>query len=158
MIGELRVKESKEKRFLNQIKKLDKLIENKLAEKEQWKLIASGTTIQLKERVQSSGSQQKMANAIVRYVDIESEINACIDSLVSKKRDVISVIEQLDVTEYDILHKVYVQYLSLYDVAEIYDKSYSWVTSVHGNALKNVREILDAREMRDESTKYNYES
>ena len=156
MIGELRVKESKEKRFLNQIKKLDKLIENKLAEKEQWKLIASGTTIQLKERVQSSGSQQKMANAIVRYVDIESEINACIDSLVSKKRDVISVIEQLDVTEYDILHKVYVQYLSLYDVAEIYDKSYSWVTSVHGNALKNVREILDAREMRDESTKYNY--
>lgn len=156
MIGELRVKESKEKRFLNQIKKLDKLIENKLAEKEQWKLIASGTTIQLKERVQSSSNQQKMANAIVRYVDIESEINACIDSLVSKKRDVISVIEQLDVTEYDILHKVYVQYLSLYDVAEIYDKSYSWVTSVHGNALKNVREILDAREMRDESTKYNY--
>ena len=155
MIGELRVKESKEKRFLNQIKKLDKLIENKLAEKEQWKLIASGTTIQLKERVQSSSNQQKMADAVVRYVDIESEINACIDSLVSKKRDVISVIEQLDVTEYDILHKVYVQYLSLYDVAEIYDKSYSWVTSVHGNALKNVREILDAREMRDESTKYN---
>lgn len=156
MIGELRVKESKEKRFLNQIKKLDKLIENKLAEKEQWKLIASGTTIQLKERVQSSSNQQKMADAVVRYIDIESEINACIDSLVSKKRDVISVIEQLDVTEYDILHKVYVQYLSLYDVAEIYDKSYSWVTSVHGNALKNVREILDAREMRDESTKYNY--
>lgn len=156
MIGELRVKESKEKRFLNQIKKLDKLIENKLAEKEQWKLIASGTTIQLKERVQSSSNQQKMADAVVRYVDIESEINACIDSLVSKKRDVISVIEQLDVTEYDILHKVYIQYLSLYDVAEIYDKSYSWVTSVHGNALKNVREILDAREMRDESTKYNY--
>ena len=153
MIGELRVKESKEKRFLNQIKKLDKLIENKLAEKEQWKLIASGTTIQLKERVQSSSNQQKMADAVVRYIDIESEINACIDSLVSKKRDVISVIEQLDVTEYDILHKVYVQYLSLYDVAEIYDKSYSWVTSVHGNALKNVREILDAREMRDESTK-----
>ena len=156
MIGELRVKESKEKRFLNQIKKLDKLIENKLAEKEQWKLIASGTTIQLKERVQSSSNQQKMADAVVRYIDIESEINACIDSLVSKKRDVISVIEQLDVTEYDILHKVYVQYLSLYDVAEIYDKSDSWVTSVHGNALKNVREILDAREMRDESTKYNY--
>ena len=156
MIGELRVKESKEKRFLNQIKKLDKLIENKLAEKEQWKLIASETTIQLKERVQSSSNQQKMADAVVRYIDIESEINACIDSLVSKKRDVISVIEQLDVTEYDILHKVYVQYLSLYDVAEIYDKSYSWVTSVHGNALKNVREILDAREMRDESTKYNY--
>ena len=153
MIGELRVKESKEKRFLNQIKKLDKLIENKLAEKEQWKLIASGTTIQLKERVQSSSNQQKMADAVVRYIDIESEINACIDSLVSKKRDVISVIEQLDVTEYDILHKVYVQYLSLYDVAEIYDKSYSWVTSVHGNALKNVREILDAGEMRDESTK-----
>lgn len=150
MIGELRVKESKEKRFLNQIKKLDKLIENKLAEKEQWKLIASGTTIQLRERVQSSGSQQKMADAVVKYIDIESEINACIDSLISKKKDVISVIEQLDATEYDILHKVYVQFFTLYDVADIYQKSYSWVTSIHGRALANVRKILDERNVIDE--------
>lgn len=133
------------KDFLNQLKKLDKLIENKLAEKEQWKSVALGTTVQLSEKVQTSGNQQKMADAVGKYIDIESEINDCIDDLIAKKKDVISVIEQLKATEYDIIHKVYVQYLTLYDVADIYDRSYSWVTSVHGRALNNVKKILEER-------------
>ena len=150
MVNESRSRESKEKKFLKQLKKLDKLIENKLAEKAQWKSIATGTTIQLNEKVQSSGNQQKMADAVGEYIDMEREINAYIDILIAKKKDVISVIEQLNATEYDILHKVYVQYLTLYDVADIYEKSYSWVTSVHGRALANVRKILDERNVIDE--------
>ena len=136
----------KAKEFLKQLKKLDKMIENKQIEKEQWKSIAEGTVSHSEgERVQSSGSQQKMADAVNRYVDIEKEIDSFIDRLIFTKKDVISVIEQLDATEYDFLHKVYVQYLTLYDVAEKYDKSYSWATTVHGRALNRVQTILDAR-------------
>ena len=134
------------KQFLRQLKKLDKMIENKLAEKARWKAIATGTTAQMGgEKVQSSGSQQKMADAVCRYVDIEKEIDEQIDILIDTRQDVISVIERLNTTEYDILHKMYVQYLSLYDVADIYNKSYSWATTVHGRALKNVQAILDQR-------------
>lgn len=134
------------KQFLRQLKKLDKMIENKLAEKARWKAIATGTTAQMGgEKVQSSGSQQKMADAVCRYVDIEKEIDEQIDNLIDTRQDVISVIERLNTTEYDILHKMYVQYLSLYDVADIYNKSYSWATTVHGRALKNVQAILDQR-------------
>lgn len=134
------------KQFLRQLKKLDKMIENKLAEKARWKAIATGTTAQIGgEKVQSSGSQQKMADAVCRYVDIEKEIDEQIDNLIDTRQDVISVIEKLNTTEYDILHKMYVQYLSLYDVADIYNKSYSWATTVHGRALKNVQAILDQR-------------
>ena len=134
------------KDFLRQPEKLDRMIENKLIEKQQWKTIAMGTSSHSDgERVQSSGSQQKMADAIARYVDIEAEIDGCIDTLVETKKEVISVIERLNTTEYDILHKVYVQYKSLYEVAELYDKTYSWVTTVHGRALKNVQEILDQK-------------
>ncbi len=134
------------KQFLRQLKKLDKMIENKLAEKARWKAIATGTTAQMGgEKVQSSGSQQKMADAVCRYVDIEKEIDEQIDNLIDTRQDVISVIEKLNTTEYDILHKMYVQYLSLYDVADIYNKSYSWATTVHGKALKNVQAILDQR-------------
>lgn len=136
----------KAKDFLKQPKKLDKMIENKLIEKEQWKSIATGTTAQMGgERVQSSGSQQKMADAIDRYMDIEAEIDHAIDRLVERKNDVISVIEQLNATEYDILHKVYIQYLTLYDVSVVYNKTYSWATTIHGRALKNVQRILDNR-------------
>ncbi len=136
----------KAKDFLTQLKKLDKMIENKMIECAQWRYIAAGTTAQMGgERVQSSGSQQKMADAIDRYVDIENEIDNFIDKLIDKKKDVISVIEHLNATEYDILHKVYVQYFTLDEVADFYDKTYSWATTVHGRALRNVQKILDSR-------------
>lgn len=145
------------KEFLNQLKKIDKMIENKLIEKEQWRSIALGVVhtgkdvkingkIHAMDKVQASGNPQKMADAINRYIDIEEEINSCIDRLVDIKRDVLSVIEQLNSVEYDILHKVYVQYLTLYDVSDIYDKTYSWVTTIHGKAIKSVQRILTERE------------
>lgn len=138
----------KAKEFLLQLKKLDVMITNKLIEKEQWKLIASGTTAMVGgERVQSSGSQQKMADAVVRYINIEQEIDMVIDTLVDAKKDVISVIEQLNPTEYDVLHKIYVQYMSLSDVADMYDdKKYSAITTIHGRGIKHVQDILDRRE------------
>lgn len=136
----------KAKAFLQQIVKLDKMIENKTFEVEQWKAIANGTTAQMGgERVQSSGSQQKMADAIVKYIELENEVANQIDILIDTKKDVIRVIEQLDPIEYDILHKCYVQHFTLYEVAALYGNSYSWATTKHGNALKNVQRILDGR-------------
>lgn len=142
--------------FLNQLEKLDKVIENKLIEKEQWKSIALGLSsvgesvkingvLHGMDKVQSSGNPHKMADAIARYMDIEKEIVQCIDRLIDTKKNVTNVIEQLNPTEYDLLHKVYVQHITLYEVSVLLDKSYSWVTTVHGRALKNVKRILDER-------------
>lgn len=136
----------KAKDYLKQLQKLDRLIENKLAEKEQWKAMATSTTQQLSaDRVQTSGNPQKMADAIHKIIEIEAEIDACIDRLVDTKREVISTLERLNPTEYDLLHKVYVQYMTFDDVAIKKGKSYSWVTTVHGRALKNVQAMLDER-------------
>lgn len=147
----------KAKDFLKQVMKLDMMIENKLIEREQWKSIAMGTTssgadvmvngvAHKMDRVQSSGSQQKMADAVARYVDIEREIDAVVDELIETKKDVVAVIEMLAPIEYDILHKVYVQHITLDDVADRLGKTYSWATTIHGRALKNVQDILDSRE------------
>ena len=142
----MKPKTQEAKEFLLQLNKLDKLIGNKLIEKEQWKSIALGTGAQMGgERVQSSGSQQKMADAIGRYIDMEAEIDRYIDRLIETKKDVISVIEQLDAIEYDLLHVVYVQYLTLEDFAEKYDRTYRWAAGVHGRALMNVVKILEKR-------------
>lgn len=142
----MKSKTQEAKYFLLRLKKTDKLIENKLIEKEQWKSIAMGTSARMGgERVQSSGSQQKMADAIERYVEIEGEIDRYIDRLIDTKKDVISVIEQLDAIEYDLLHVVYVQYRTLEDFAEKYDRTYRWAAGVHGRALMNVMKILEER-------------
>jgi len=125
---------------------LDRLIENKLAEKEQWKAMATSTTQQLTDdRVQTSGNPQKMADAVCKIIEIEAEIDAFVDKLIDTKRDVISTLERLNPTEYDLLHKVYVQFFTFEEVADKKGKSYSWVTTVHGRALKNVQRILDGR-------------
>nr|DAG53074.1 MAG TPA: Protein of unknown function (DUF1492) [Caudoviricetes sp.]DAP38595.1 MAG TPA: Protein of unknown function (DUF1492) [Caudoviricetes sp.] len=134
------------KDFLRQVYKLDRMVENKLAEKRQWQEIAAGATPQTTgERVQSSGNPQRMADAISRYIDIEQEIDECIDKLVDTKREVIGVIEQLNATEYDVLHKMYIQGYSLQEVADMKGRSYSWMTSTHGRALQNVQRIIDKR-------------
>jgi hypothetical protein len=143
--------------FLNQLNKLDRMIENKLIEKEQWKAIAlgvgsGGADVLIKgklhkmDKVQSTPNPQKMEDAVIRYVDIEAEIDACVDELIEAKKDVISVIEKLSAEEYDLLHKVYVQHKELADVADAFKKTYSWVTTIHGRALKNVQRILDERD------------
>lgn len=153
---QMNIDKLKARYFLKQPKKLDLMIKNKLIEKAQWQDIAKGTTsssqsvkingvLHNMEKVQSSGSQQKMADAIDRFVDMEREIDEIVDKLIDTKKDVISVIEQLKEIEYDVLHKIYIQYLTFDDVADAYNKTYSWVTTVHGRALKNVQRILNQR-------------
>ena len=146
------------KDYLKQLQKLNRMIENKLMEKEQWKTIACGisapTAPETGVRVQTSGSQQKMEDAVARYVDMDAEIDQAIDSLVDTRAEIISVIEQLPPTQYDLLHKAYVgvveedtiHYMTLPEIADLYQRSRSWANVVHGRALANVQKILDERE------------
>lgn len=141
------MKATRAKRYLLQIRKLDTLIKNKLIEKEQLLELALSTTAQLGgERVQASSNGHKMADAMDKYIDLEKEIDARVDELVDKKREILTVIEQLEPLYYDVLHLVYVQLLTLNDVADKYDHSYNWATTTHGRALKKVDEILAERE------------
>lgn len=142
----------KAKEYLLQIRKFDTLITNKQAEADHWMAVACGTGAWSDgERVQSSGNKQKMASAVDRYVDIQAEITADIDRFIDLKREVIRTIEVLPATEYDILHKIYVQGKTLDEVAEGYDKSRRWTDSVHGRALASLQRVLDERK-KDETT------
>ena len=132
--------------FLEQVETIDTLIRNKLIERQQWEDLAHSITAQMGgERVQSSGSQSKMADAVIRCISEEEEIDRQIARLAEKKRDVVSVIEQLKVVQYDVLHMKYIQKMSYYDIADAKGHDYNWATTVHGRALKNVQNILDAR-------------
>lgn len=130
------------KKFLRQIEKLDRIIENKMIEKAQWESIAEGTTANSEnERVQSSGSQQKMADAVNKYVDIEREIAEAVE----KRQDIIKTIERLSANEYDLLHKVYVQHCTIKETIRLMHKSKSAFDRLHRKALNNVQTILDER-------------
>lgn len=131
------------KALLDKVRKYDRQIENKTLERQQWEEIATGITAQMGgERVQSSGNQQKMAVAVEKCIDIDREIN----ELIAAKKDIVSILEQLKAAEYDVLYKVYVQYSTLKEVAQLCDRSYSWAVHTHIRALRNLQAILDAKE------------
>ena len=131
------------KAFLNKVSKIDRLINNKLDEIQQLRSLAESMSISLGERVQSSGSKHRMADVVEKYVEMEREVDAEIDKLLLAKKEVIEVIEQLPLDEYDILYQVYIKGIDLKCCKS--DKSYAWIKSVHGRALVNVREILRNR-------------
>ena len=110
-----------------------------------WKDIAySVTGCTEGERVQSSGSKQKMADAVISYSDIQADIKQRIAEAKEIQNDIVSKITQLKEAEYDVLHKVYILGMSFKQVAASKEKSLSWATSTHGTALTNLQSILDA--------------
>jgi len=140
---------SEAQRYLEQVEMLDAIIKNKLIEQRQWKDIALGITANMDgERVQSSGSQSKMADAIDKCVDMEAEIDSLVDRLIDTKREVIQTIEQVDSPiEYNVLHMRYIQFLELQEIADHYGKEYSWATTTHGRAIANVQKIIDQKSL-----------
>lgn len=140
-------KKNKAQEYLEQVDKLNAMIENKMAEVAQWRDVALGITSNSEgERVQSSGSKQKMADSLDRVVDLQAEINALIDRLIDLKQEIIRTIELLNATEYDVLHKRYIQGMTFDEIGAAKGKSKSWATTVHGRALQNLNMILDERE------------
>lgn len=132
--------------YLERVEKLNAMIENKMAELAQWRGIALGITPQTDgERVQSSGSQQKMADAICRVVDLQAEINDMVDRLIDTKQEIIETIEKLDASEYDVLHKRYIQGMAFDEIGLARKKSKSWATTTHGRALQHLK-LIRARE------------
>ena len=140
-------KKNKAQEFLEQVYKLNAMIENKMAEKAQWRGVAYGITTNTEgERVQSSGSQQKMADAVGKVVDLEAEITSLIDRLIDIKQTIIETIELLNATEYDVLHKRYIQGMTFDEIGAAKGKSKSWATTVHGRALQSLNGIIDELE------------
>ena len=45
--------------------------------------------------------------------------------------------------------KIFKDYKEMYEVAAECQKTYSWVTTIHGRALKHVQEILKGRKVND---------
>lgn len=127
-----------------QPQKLNAIIQSRLIELQQLKELARSVTANIsQERVKASGDHQKMASLVDRAVDMESEITSLSNQLLDIKKEVSSVIERLSPTEYDVLHKRYIQGMTFYEIANQKGKEYSWVTTVHGRALKNVQKLID---------------
>lgn len=138
----------KAKEYLQQIRKADRMIENKLSEVKMLRGLAESVTSTWKEDVvQGSGSGDKLGDTVAKIVDLQNEINADIDKLVDLKREIMAVIDQLEAPFCDLLYKRYFQFMKWEEIAIEMNCSFRHVTRMHGTALEMVKRVLEESEV-----------
>lgn len=132
------------KRYLQQIKLYDSHINTKLDELQHLKEMVTRITPTLKDDVVSGGgSQDKLADAVVKIVDLEAGIDREIDRYVNAKQEISSVLDGIvDPDQLQVLHKRYVQYKTFEQIACDMNMTYRNVCYIHGKALLAVNEII----------------
>lgn len=129
--------------YLDRIKKIDAMINNKMRDHARWVEIAEGLGgASDGERVQSSRNLHRGADAIGNYIDIEAEIR----SLKRERQEIIETIERLPSAEYELVYRLYVQDYSMKEIAYQLGKSYEWVKVKKRRALQLVQEMIDKGE------------
>lgn len=134
--------------YLEQIKTLDAKINSDIEELAQLEALATKTTSVLGgERVQSSGSQQKMADYVAKIVEMKMQIEEEIDAYIDFKKEARHVIWECDADCISLLHKRYFLFRSWKRIAAEMGKSKQWVSDgLHQRALAQVQRILDERD------------
>lgn len=132
------------KSYLQQIRRCDRMIENKLSEVDSLRNLALSITGTWKEDVvHTSGVSDKIGNTVAKIIDLQNEIDENIDKLVDLKREIMKVIDQLeDSAMIDILYKRYFKYETWEQIALDMNFTYQWVCKLHGKALQEVKKII----------------
>lgn len=125
------------KNYLEQIERLDRMIQNKLSEIEQLKHIATSITISPKEvNVQVSSDKDRMGNAVSKLIDLEKETDRLVDEYMDKRKRIIEQIDSIkDTNMYHVLSEKYISRKGLSVIAVEMGYSFKQVCRIHGNAL-----------------------
>lgn len=126
------------KQYLNQISRLDRLINNKLSEISQFKELAySIKAVTNEERVQTTPNFDKIGSAYCKIEEMETKIDRLIDEYVDKKNLIISQIDGIEnEIYYEILFARYIEKKTFEKIAD--ELSYSWrqIIRLHGRTLQ----------------------
>lgn len=141
--------------FVEQVKYLDSMIENKRDEERELWAIATSMTQNMSGMPHGSGDNDKMTDIVKKIIDAQKRTNAQIDRYVNVKQDVIRHLEMLPRKQYDVLYWLYVKkrerlskgqkwYYTWSEVAENLGCSEENIRKTRGRALKNLQKILDS--------------
>ena len=126
------------KQYLQQISRLDRMINNKLSEISQLRELAmSVSAVKNEERVQTTPNFDKIGAAYCKIEEMEEKLDKLIDEFVDKKNLIISQIDKIEnETYYEILFARYIEKKTFEKIAD--EMTYSWrqVIRLHGRALQ----------------------
>ena len=130
--------------YLNQISRLNRMINNKLVEIQQLREMACNVTaIQNDERVKTSPDPDRMGVTFSKIDEMEKELDRMIDGYVEKKNVIyITMMQNMkmdsmdDENVYNILFARYIEKKTFEVIATEMNYSFRNITRLHGMALK----------------------
>ena len=120
-------------KYLSQAVRLERMIKNKFSEMVRYQDLITSVSVSTEgERVQSSGSKDKIGEFASRIIDMQNEIQ----SLTVKRDTIINQIEGIENPDlYQVLYSKYVDGINLYEVKDIIHCSKTQVYRIHEKAI-----------------------
>lgn len=140
--------------WLGQVRKLDQLINAKLAERERLMSLATDITPRPLDGMPHSftGSvSQRVQDTVVKLIMLADETNDLIDQYVDLKQEVVDKLMELPGNEFSVLHKYYVEGMTWEEVANDMGYSNMQIWRIKKRALKILQDVIEC----DIQSEYN---
>ena len=126
------------KRYLQEIQKLEELLNQRLEELSSLKAMYGLRGCNLSEKVQTSTKGDALESSVIKCVELQDKVKTMIDEFVDKKHKIISQIQSLTDTRcIKILYMRYIRYMSFESIAVELCYSYDHIRRLHAKALKD---------------------
>lgn len=132
--------------WLEQVRKLDELIEAKMAERERVRMLAVNTVGSMDGMPHAPGITDKVGNLTVKLISLGEELDALIDEYVDRKQEVINVLETLPEREYGVLHRYYIRNMTWEEVADDMGYCSTQVWRIKKAAVRLLENMLTKKE------------
>lgn len=134
------------KDYLNQISRINRMINNKLVELSQLKELAcSISAVSSEDRVMATPNFDKIGTKQAKIDEMERNIDALVDEYIIKRDQIVSQIDSMeDENVYNVLFSRYIEKKTFEVIAT--EMNYSWRQTVrlHGIALKKFEQKYGA--------------
>lgn len=132
------------KEYLSQIELLQVKIDQKRQRARECRemVLSSGGFDYSRERVQTSASGGQIEDQVIRFLELEAEINESLIVLEQRKEQIVGEIHNMsNANHIKILYKRYVECKNLTQVAYEMQYSYDRIRHMHGTALKEFEKM-----------------
>lgn len=129
--------------WLEGLKRLDELIDAKIAEKERVRALMVNTVGSLDGMPHAPGITDKVGNLTVKLITLEEELNALIDKYVDDKKEIVKAIERLPDREYGVIHRYYIRRMTLEQVAEDMGYCTMQIWRIKENGLNVLQDVME---------------
>lgn len=129
--------------WLEGLKRLDELIDAKIAEKERVRALMVNTVGSLDGMPRAPGITDKVGNLTVKLITLEEELNALIDKYVDDKAEIVKAIEQLPDREYGVIHRYYIRRMTLEQAAEDMGYCTMQIWRIKENGLNILQDVME---------------